>query len=360
MSTFTIEYDGGNTADNYSIEDIYNLRRDQSLVIHVKGEGDFYDKYSYIQFCKLAIARKEIQSLELREIKDKFPPGGSVKCDTMKELMEFLKFAASTVKTFSGENPSQLAPFITKIKLVQSLSAGKPSYAAQYLEFIKGRCEGKAHRIAVGCNSVEEIIEELQNGIHFDSSRVLESRLTAIQFDNRNLTDFTVEVEKVADQLHEALMVEGVSNKKAMEMTIDRVVEICRKQARSSVVKSVLASAYFHHPKEVLSKFTTEVAIAARESNNTNSRYQSNPRQGTYNTHSNRSNNFQRYANSYQQRNYGSQEGPHQHRNYGQHPNQTPGNFLPRGQQSHSSIRTMHPENDQLPADRPTGEMIEQ
>lgn len=59
---------------------------------------------------------------------------------------------------------------------------------------------GKAHRIAASCNSVKEIIDALQHGIHFESSDVLESRLTAIPFDNRNLTDFATEVAKLADR----------------------------------------------------------------------------------------------------------------------------------------------------------------
>lgn len=342
MSTFTIEVED-QIGYNKSIEDIFLLRRDPSLLIHIKGEGDQVDKYGYQNFCKLAIARKEIQILELKEFKDIFPPVGSTPKCTMNDVIDFLKFAGATIKTFSGENPSQLAPFITNVRLVQSLSSSKPTLASHFLEFIKGQCEGKAHPIASGCDSVQEVIDALQQGIHFDSSDVLESRLTAIQFDNRNLTDFATEVEKIADRLHEALMVEGVSYNKAMSMTINKVVETCRKQARSSVVKSVLASSHFNHPKEVLSKFITEVATAAKER-------QSQPQSQS---------SFRQNNGNY--RNYDSNNGQNRTwRSNSHNANPNNGSFVHRGHQPQAqvAVRTLQSENENLPTDRPAGEMI--
>lgn len=190
---------------------------------------------------------------------------------------------------------------------------------------------------------MQEVIDALQQGIHFDSSDVLESRLTAIQFDNRNLTDFATEVEKIADRLHEALMVEGVSYNKAMSMTINKVVETCRKQARSSVVKSVLASSHFNHPKEVLSKFITEVATAAKER-------QSQPQSQS---------SFRQNNGNY--RNYDSNNGQNRTwRSNTHNANLNNGSFVHRGHQPQAqvAVRTLQSENENLPTDGPAGEMI--
>lgn len=264
----------------------------------------------------------------------------------MAEIIDFLKFAGSTIKPFNGDNPSQLAPFVTNVKLVLSLSSSKPALSSHFLEFVKGRCEGKAHRIAASCTSVQEIINALHEGIHFDSSDVLESRLTAIHFDNRNLTDFATEVEKIADRLHEALIVEGVSYNKALSMTINKVVETCRKQARSMLVKSVLASTHFNHPKDVLSKFITEVAAASKEKQSqTQSQSGGGQNNNNYRHHNAGNNNNRSWRNNF--------NGPPQNPAY-------QGNLPPRGSHQQAAVRTMHSENENLPTDRPAGEIIDQ
>lgn len=100
----------------------------------------------------------------------------------------------------------------------------------------------------------------MKKNIKREPSAVVESKLAAIRFDNRNLTQFTEDVEKTASLLSQTFISEGIPIAKANELTISRVIETCRKSARNDLVRSVLASSQFDTPKAVLSKFVVEVA----------------------------------------------------------------------------------------------------
>lgn len=102
--------------------------------------------------------------------------------------IDFLKFAGTVIKSFSGENPSQLAPFLTNVSLIQSLAT--VDTVPFFVTFLKGRLEGKASRVCTDCTTVEEIVTALKGNIKFDSSAVVESRLAAFQLSNSNLTEF--------------------------------------------------------------------------------------------------------------------------------------------------------------------------
>ena len=46
-------------------------------------------------------------------------------------------------------------------------------------------------------------------------------------------------------------VVEGITKVKAHEMTVEQTVSVCRLNAKSSLVKSILASTAFSDPKDV-------------------------------------------------------------------------------------------------------------
>lgn len=178
---------------------------------------------------------------------------------TVMDNVELVRLASSILKDkFSGD-VEQLEAFISNIELLRAIApTANPAILYQY---VNGKIEGKARNcIPTDCNNIESLIQALKSRIKPETSKVLESRLAAVRFDNMKLTTFSDEVEAIADKLTNALIVEGVSNAKALEMTVDKVVATCRMSARNDLVKSVLASSKFDHPKEVLSKFITEIA----------------------------------------------------------------------------------------------------
>lgn len=52
---------------------------------------------------------------------------------------------------------------------------------------------------------------------------------------------------------------------KANEISIDKTVQLCRKSTNSDIVKSILSSAHFDSPKEVIAKMITENDTCVKE-----------------------------------------------------------------------------------------------
>lgn len=184
------------------------------------------------------------------------------KIEDKMDGLQLIKFASSLVRTYNGD-VNELDSFIINVNIVKSMTPD--SLRPLLVEFIKGRLNGKALNYVKGLETLDSILLALKENIKKDSSDVIEARLEAIRFDNRNLTQFTEDVDKIADQLSQAFISEGIPFGKANEMTISRVVATCRKSARNDLVKSVLASSKFSTPKEVLSKFVVEIADQTKE-----------------------------------------------------------------------------------------------
>lgn len=268
----------------------------------------------------------------------------------MESPVEFIKVASSLIKSYSGE-PTQLASFISNVELVKSLC--KNTLFPTLFLFAKGRLEGKALTyIPAEVNDIDSLINILKTHIKLDNSKVIEARLAAINFDNKNLTSFAKEVEAIADSLSATFISEGIPVNKANEMTISKVVETCRKSARNDLVKSVLASSQFSTPKEVVSKFVTEVAdqnkdrqfLVYQKSFRGQPRghfnhYRGNRNRGFYNGNNNNNNNSGYYSNNNHNAftrgrgGYGNRGGRDSNRGGGQN----------------NSVRVMQQENQESP-----------
>lgn len=268
--------------------------------------------------------------------------------DALQENMsatDSIKLAGTIIKPFDGSF-DKLNGFITKIKLLKSMVPAE--HTTQCVQFVIGNLEGKASAIVPeDTATLEEVIEILRKRIKSDPSRVVESRLTAIRFDNRNLTSFTEEIEKVADTLSKTYISEGIPHDKANEMTVSRVVDTCRQSARNDLVKSVLASSTFESPKDVLSKFVTEVAAQNKDKQFLAFKQQQTPRpynlnnnrrRGNYSGYHNNNNQYRSdsgYSNSNNQ--YRGDSHNAQYNRGGNH-----NHFQPRGRNERQDSRTNH------------------
>lgn len=128
-----------------------------------------------------------------------------------------------------------------------------------FIKFILTRIDGKAlESIPKNPATINEITDNSKKYIKPDSSKIIEGRMLSLKANRVNMPDYTKQAEELADALQRSLIVEGISQNKAREMTIDRTIEMCRSNARTDIVKSILASTSFENPKEAIAKFVVE------------------------------------------------------------------------------------------------------
>lgn len=157
-----------------------------------------------------------------------------------------------------------LNAFINSVELLKT-TAGN-THLALLRQFIIARLEGKAlEAVPEDANSIDDIVTALKSKIKPDSSKVVAGRMMALRSDKTNLQDFSKQAEELADSLRRSLIVEGISQAKAHEMTVDKTVEMCRASAKTDLVKSILAATSFTDPKDVVAKFIVESATETKE-----------------------------------------------------------------------------------------------
>lgn len=173
--------------------------------------------------------------------------------------IDLLKLVSTTInKNYSGD-PLGLQSFIDSVNLLSAFATSN-ELKDILIKSIISKLEGTARDcITNNPDSVDQIIVCLTSKIKTESSKVLEGRMQALRTDRTSLQDFSKRAEELAENFKRSLVMEGISCEKAMEMTIDKTVEMCRSSARSDLVKSVLASTKFSDPKEVVAKFIVEI-----------------------------------------------------------------------------------------------------
>lgn len=177
---------------------------------------------------------------------------------------DFMKLAASIMNhKFDGDS-TKLESFLSEIELVDNLA--ELNNKTLCIKFVKSRLEGKALEcLPDTIESMDDITNALKAEIKAESSSVIEGKILSLRVQKGNFSKFSEEAEKLAENLRRSLVVEGMSKAKAREITIKKTVELCRKTARSDVVKSVVSSAHFDTPAEAIAKLITESTIARNE-----------------------------------------------------------------------------------------------
>lgn len=195
------------------------------------------------------------------------PQHGSLTSNIIMALSttDFLKLASTHInKTYSGD-PLCLTSFIDSIDLLNSL-ATTTELKTFLVSFIRTKIDGRARDfISATDTTLERIKQALQTNIRPDNSRVVEGRILSLHFNATNPQDFTEKAENLADAYRRSLILEGMTQAKATEMTIDKTVELCRKNTRSELVKSVLEATSFSSPKDVLAKMITQLTKVKQE-----------------------------------------------------------------------------------------------
>lgn len=171
--------------------------------------------------------------------------------------VDFLAIAGRTINHNYDGDPLGLAAFINSVGLLKEFTDANLNNI--FLRFVKSKLVGKAlESIPANPASVDEIIKALEEQIRPDNSKVVAGRLLALRPDKTKMVEFSDQAEKLAEALQRSLIIEGISQTKAREMSIEKTVEVCRGAARSDLVKSILASTKFDSPKEVIAKYVVE------------------------------------------------------------------------------------------------------
>lgn len=183
-------------------------------------------------------------------------PNANNSTQTVQTMDTFLKLCGSQInKTFDGD-PLQLKAFVDSANLLKSVADDK---ADTLKLFILSRLTGKAREcVRKEPKSVDEIIEDLEEYIKPDNSKIVEGRLLGLRCSQGKMQEFSEQAEQLAEALQRTLIIEGISQEKAKEMTIDRTIDLCRQSARTELVKGIIASTTFTSPKDVLAKFIIE------------------------------------------------------------------------------------------------------
>lgn len=190
---------------------------------------------------------------------------------------EFLALASRTLNKNYDGNPLALSAFINSIELLKEVVPNNLN--RMFTKFVESKLEGKAlDSIPQNPNSVDEIILALRTQIKPDNSKVVAGRLLALKPDRAKMSEFTEQAESLADALQRSLIIEGITQAKAREMTIERTVELCRNATRSDLVKSILAASKFDSPKEVVAKYVVEANTEEKEKQIFQFRAQNNKR----------------------------------------------------------------------------------
>lgn len=217
--------------------------------------------------------------------------------------------------TYDG-NPTNLNTFLGQLTLAKTvIGTNQPAVA---VAFIQSRLSGKALEAIHGVEEAPEanqgkltfIYEALKRKIKPDNSRIIHGKIKALRADNKDKLEFAKIADELADQLRTALIAESIPPAKAKEMAIEATVDMCRSNARSETVKTVIESKTFDSASEVISSYLIQIdkikadkqVLAFRSSNqnyNSNNRYNFN--------RGSRANNYRRgYNNSYNNNRYTS------------------------------------------------------
>lgn len=192
---------------------------------------------------------------------------------------EFMRLAAQTINYKYSGDPLELDSFVDSIEYLQIVTTD--ALKDTLFRFVKTKLAGKAKEVVPNdAQNIEAIINALKNKIKPDSSKVIAGRMMALRLDKKQVQDFSKNAEELADAFKRSLIVEGITQNKANEMSIDKTVEMCRASAKNDLFRSILAASSFENPKEVIAKLVVETAtdntekqvLAYQKYNNNNGR----------------------------------------------------------------------------------------
>lgn len=174
----------------------------------------------------------------------------------------FLEICDTTFTVdFLGEY-IDLEPFIRSIELLKDVF---PTHTTALKTVVLNRLTGKAKECVPNePDSVESIINALRNAIKPVSWKMVDKKMHCLKYKSGQEFKFKDKLDDLARAFNRSLVFEGYPRHFANEMTIEKTVEICRKNTDFSLVKAIVSATSFEYPEEVTAKFAL---VTIKESN---------------------------------------------------------------------------------------------
>lgn len=236
-------------------------------------------------------------------------PEKTIKTVKMTSKIEFHNLCTRTFTEVYNGDPSGLDSFVRKIESIEILCENN-DHTAILIRNILANVKYRALDIMPkDPKTVDAITNVLKEKIKPEKSSIIEGRMMALKLDRTNFSDYTKKVEQLADKLKRSLIIEGMTQEKANELAVQKSIDLCKMNTKSTLVQSVLSSSKFDTPKEVVAKYILETQGEKTQNSNASSnvfyaRSGNNHRNNFNRNNSNRNNfNGNNFNRNYSQRN---------------------------------------------------------
>lgn len=199
---------------------------------------------------------KSVQSVINATLHD---PTENININMAQTPKDFMAMASNTINSKFTGDPIGLDTFIDGIELLERLC--EEQNKDLLLKFLMTRMEGRARELMKPAPATtRDIIDRLKASIKTESSKVVEGKILALRAERTNLTKFAERAENLAEEYRRSLCNEGFSVEKAKELSVEKTIELCRKQSRSERIHTIIASTHFTEPKDVIAKMIIEIS----------------------------------------------------------------------------------------------------
>lgn len=179
--------------------------------------------------------------------------------------LDFINACSRQIPSNYDGNFETLRSFINKINFLKEL-ASTAELRNTLKVYILTKLDQKAlAKVSEDPASVDEIIASLKNKIKHDNSKVLEGRMTALTLDNKPFSDFQSQAKILAESYQQSLIEEGIPLQVAEKLAIEKTVDLCRKNTRSSEVKAILSASEHPDTASVIAKMVTGIDAVRQE-----------------------------------------------------------------------------------------------
>lgn len=212
---------------------------------------------------------------------------------------EFFNLASKIVPNEFDGSEDKLTSFLDALTL---LKANVEAHEENAVAYVKTRLTGKARYLVGESATLDEIKTKLKNGIKFESSQSVTSKMLNLK--HHNDTKYMADIENLTQKLKQAYISEGVPESVAENYTKNTTVKALSTNTNIEKVKIIMEAGSFQTVEEAIQKFANVTA----ENSSSASVFYANRRQSrgkSRNYFRGRGNFNQRGGNSSQYRNNG-------------------------------------------------------
>lgn len=192
------------------------------------------------------------------------PPPSPPPSPNMSELtnIQFINACSRHITINYDGKFETLRSFIQKVKFLQTLATTE-ELSNTLTAYVMTKLDQKAlSKVSEDPQNVDEIINCLKKKVTHESSKVLEGRMIALAIDNKPMATFQKQADSLADDYQQALVEEGIPLQIAEKLTLDKTIDLCRKNSKSSEVRAIICTSKYKTPADVVAVMVTEKCTA--------------------------------------------------------------------------------------------------